>query len=97
MEFLWSSEHGCLYFIPKLDSGLAKAVNDTVEFLGVVFLLEMIFNNRSEDLFDRGRQGHIEDEEMTFGSVRNIILTTTWLLHSSQILKILDQLLLTDT
>lgn len=56
----------------------------------------MIFNNRTKNLCNRSRQDHIKAEEMTFGTIRYIIFTTTWMLHSTYVSNFLDEFHITN-
>ena len=96
MEFLRGSQHGSLYLIPQLNSGLTQTINHAIELLCIVLLLEMVLNNRTKDLFDRSGQDHIENEEVALRPVGDVVFTTSGMLHCSEILQLLDALLLSD-
>jgi hypothetical protein len=89
VELSGRRQHSVLDLVPKRNSGGSQGFNDLVGLFTEGLLLEHVFDNRSVDAFDRKRQDHIENEELSLETIGNIVSTTTRVVHGTNVLQVL--------
>jgi len=94
MEFGWGRQQSSFYCLPNGDGGINQIwahLND----LGCIFLgVEKNFKDFTVDIVDSldGGRCHIDGKEMTLKSRRNVISTTSGMVHGGKELKIFNHL-----
>lgn len=86
MEFGGSGEHSAFNFIPKFDSGFSQPINNFINFIAKIFRGKSVLNNGLINGGDIQRQNHVKNETVSFHSVRNIVSSSSGVVHGTDIL-----------
>jgi hypothetical protein len=96
MELTGSGKHGILNFVPKHNGGTSECFNGFVNLSWEILCLELMLNDGSIDSLNRNGKNHVEYEVLPLETVGDIITTTTWMLHGSDVDETLDILEITS-
>ena len=96
MEFGRSRKHSFFDIIPQLNSCSSQILDDFLNLISksMIFSIksELEAYNGSIDSFNGKRKNHIEDEKLSFKTIRNIVSTSSRMIHCTNIRKIFNAL-----
>lgn len=82
-------EHELLHELPELDGCRCQVFNDSLDLVSEAVILgvqtELESHDRAVDALDGERQDHVEDEELSFQSVGNVITASSGVVHGTDI------------
>lgn len=96
MKFSRSRQHELLNKLPQLNGCWSQVLNNFFDLIRQTWVLsidsELELNDRSIDPFNWQWQNHIENKELSFESVWNVIPATSWMVHGTDEWQVFDVL-----
>ena len=92
MELQGSGQDSPPDLFPQLDGGVNEDVLHVDDFLRVLLGIEEHFQDLAVNVLDRSlrRRSHVEREELSLQSVRDVVSSSSWVVHGAQELQVLD-------
>lgn len=92
MELKWGWKDSPLNLFPQSDCWVNQQILHVDNFRSVLLWIEEYFQDLTIDVLNRSLRGwgHVDGEELSLESMRNIISTTTRVIHGSKILELLN-------
>lgn len=92
MEFSWCWQQSPLHGVPNADGCINEEWSHANDLLTVLLGVEDGLENLTINVLygSLRRRSHVDGEEMSLESVRNIILTTSWVKHCANELKVFN-------
>jgi len=92
VELSWSWQELSLDTVPNCDGGINKKWSHVDNFLRIFLWVKQSLENSTINVFNRslGWWSHVDREEVSLESMRNIISSSSWMHHGTKELKVFN-------